>query len=89
MAKPSFPERVETERLLLRRYDSVDAAGILDLVHSDRDKLIREFSQLAGLQDLQAAQQFVQDKQEQWKAGKTFCYGIWRKQAPEQIRQIR
>jgi len=88
MAKPSFPERVETERLLLRRYDGEDAAGILDLVYSDRDKLIREFSRLAGLQDLQEAQQFVQDKREQWKAEKTFCYGIWRKEAPEQIGQI-
>jgi hypothetical protein len=55
MAKPSFPERVETERMLLRC--SVGAAGILDFVHSDRDKLIREFSQLSGLQDLQEAQQ--------------------------------
>jgi len=88
MAKQSFPERAETERLVLRCYRSEDATGILELVRKNRTQLIREFAQMAGLQGVDDAQVFTAEKQEQWNAGKTFCYGIWRKQPREQIGQI-
>jgi hypothetical protein len=88
MAKQSFPEITETQRLVLQRYRSDDASGILELVHRNRAQLIRDFEQQAGLQSLADAQAFTADKEEQWSCGKTFCYGIWRKPAKEQVGQI-
>jgi RimJ/RimL family protein N-acetyltransferase len=86
--KPSFPERIETQRLVLRCYRSADAAGILELVQQNREQLIREFRQMADLRSLDDTQAFTAEKQGQWNAAKTFCYGIWRKQAEEQIGQM-
>jgi ribosomal-protein-serine acetyltransferase len=83
-----FPERVETARLELRRYGCQDATGILELVEQNREKLTREFPQIAGLQSIEEAKSLAKEKLEQWEAGKTFCYGIWRKEGREQIGQI-
>jgi len=83
-----FPERVETARLELRRYGSQDAAGVMELVRQNREQLTREFPQIAGLQNIEEAKSLVKEKLEQWETGKTFCYGIWRKEGREQIGQI-
>ena len=72
----------------MRRYEAADAADIFELARQDRALLIREFAQLAALQKLQDAQAFVVQKREQWESAKTFCYGIWQKQAREQVGQI-
>lgn len=88
MEKKGFPEIVETERLVLRRYRNEDAAGILELVERNRPQLIREFAQIAGLQNVEETKSFIAEKEEQWNDGKTLCYGIWRKQARQQIGQI-
>jgi hypothetical protein len=66
MAKESFPEIFETQRLVLRRYRSDDSAGILRLAHQNRAQLIRDFEQQASLQSLADAQTFTVDKQEEW-----------------------
>lgn len=88
-AETHFPDRVETERLVLRPYCSQDAQGILDLVENNRAELIREFPQMAkGLRDVEAAKSFTEEKQEQWNSHKTFCYGIWKKHANQPIGQI-
>lgn len=83
-----FPKLLESERLILRCYTTDDATGLLDLVHHNRTQLIREFAQLAGLRGPDAARSFLQEKSAQWTAGKTFCYGIWRKDAQPQMGQI-
>lgn len=88
MEKKSFPEIVETERLVLRRYRNEDAAGILELVERNRPQLIREFAQISGLQNVEETKSFIAEKGEQWNDGRTLCYGIWRKQARQQIGQI-
>jgi RimJ/RimL family protein N-acetyltransferase len=88
MRQKSFPEMIETERLVLRRYRSEDALGILALVQQDRAQLIREFAQIAALQNVEEAKFFTAEKVEQWSTGKTFSYGIWRKEARNQIGQI-
>jgi ribosomal-protein-serine acetyltransferase len=84
-----FPETIETERLVLRRYTSADAAGILELVEQNRGMLTREFPQMAKeLIGVEEAESFVEEKLQQGMSRKTFCYGIWRKSSNEQIGQI-
>ena len=85
----TFPELLETERLVLRRYRSVDAAGILELVDKNRARLVQNFSPMANaLFQGEDVKSFVEDKTEQWNAGRAFCYGIWFKISEQQIGQL-
>jgi RimJ/RimL family protein N-acetyltransferase len=79
-----FPETLDTDRLILRRYSAHHSAAILQIVAENREQLIREFAQLASLRSLYDAQAFVAEKRKQWRLAKTFAYGIWRK-VPEQL----
>jgi ribosomal-protein-alanine N-acetyltransferase len=85
----AFPELLETERLVLRRYISADAESILELVEKNRSSLIQNFSQMAkGLLQLEEAKSFTDDKSEQWNGRKSFCYGIWLNASKELVGQI-
>ena len=72
-----FPKRIETEQLLLRRYATTDAAGMLELVSENRERLVREFKEQARLQTVTEAECFIGNKLELWNGNKAFCYGIW------------
>ncbi len=88
MSQRNFPEVLKTERLLLRRYRPNDCVGILKLVNSNRDLLLREFAQIAALRAIQDVASYVSEKRQQWKDRKTFCYGIWCNDQSGQIGQI-
>jgi ribosomal-protein-serine acetyltransferase len=88
-AEVTFPELLETERLVLRRYRSADGAGILQLVDKNRTRLVQNFSPMAkGLLQGEDVKSFIEDKTVQWKAGRAFCYGIWFKISKQQIGQL-
>jgi RimJ/RimL family protein N-acetyltransferase len=85
----TFPELLETERLVLRRYRSADAAGILELVDKNRARLVQNFSPMANaLFQGEDVKSFIEDKTAQWNAGRAFCYGIWLKISKQQIGQL-
>jgi RimJ/RimL family protein N-acetyltransferase len=85
----TFPELLETERLVMRRYSSTDVLSILRLVDRDRDRLIQNFAPMAkSLLNLKDANSFVEEKAEQWNSRKASCYGIWFKGSEELIGQL-
>jgi RimJ/RimL family protein N-acetyltransferase len=88
MEKRAFPEKIEAQRLLLRRYTNTDATSIAELVNENREQLIREFAQLARLREIEEAKSFIEEKGKQWEAGKAYCYGIWRLDGSGQVGQI-
>jgi RimJ/RimL family protein N-acetyltransferase len=88
MEERHFPETIETDRLILRRYSVEDASRLLDLIERNRQALIRDFAQTAALQGPEQAESFVTEKSEQWRSQKSFTYGIWRKGADLFIGQI-
>lgn len=84
-----FPEILETERLVLRRYGKPDAPAILDLVEKNRPHLIQSFAPMAkGVSEISAAESFVRGKAKQWDARRAFCYGIWRQDSQALIGQL-
>jgi ribosomal-protein-serine acetyltransferase len=88
-AEVTFPELLDTERLVLRRYSIADALGILELVEKNRSRLIQNFSQMAkGLSKVEDVKSFLDDKSEQWNTRRAFCYGIWLKTSKQQIGQL-
>ena len=85
----TFPELVDTERLILRRYTGADAPGILQVVDKNRGSLIRNFSQMAkGLSQSEDVKSFIEGKAEQWNTRQGFCYGIWFRASEQQIGQL-
>lgn len=87
MDRRTFPEEIQTERLLLRAYKE-DTASILELLEPNREQLVREFPQMAWLRTPEEVGDFLQQKTEQWHSGKNFCYGIWRTEGKKQVGQI-
>jgi RimJ/RimL family protein N-acetyltransferase len=85
---PQFPEQLETQRLVLRRYLPNDAEALLTLVGANLDLLRREFVQLAGLASKVESQSFITEKSDQWTTARTFCFGIWHKSTGELIGQL-
>jgi RimJ/RimL family protein N-acetyltransferase len=83
-----FPQMILTERLGLRRYRFEDVPVIVELLSHNREKLLREFPQVAGLQNDQGARGLVEEKLDHWTAGKNFCFGIWRNSDDALIGQI-
>lgn len=83
-----FPEMMPTERLGLRRYRFEDVLVIVQLLSRNREKLLREFPQTARLQNDQEARGLVEEKLDDWAAGKNFCFGIWRNSDEALIGQI-
>jgi len=60
---------------------------MLALVQQNRDRLVREFKEQAGLETVSQAESFIAAKLELWDARKAFCYSIWNKEQ-QQIGQI-
>jgi RimJ/RimL family protein N-acetyltransferase len=84
-----FPERLESERLVLRRYSSADALCLLTVVERNRDRLVQSFPQMGrGFSCGEQAVSFVEEKREQWESRKGFAFGIWHKASSQLIGQL-
>lgn len=83
-----FPERVETERLVLRPYLPEHSEALLALVDANREVLRREYAQMASLGSVVDSQSLIIEKSNQWDIGRTFCLGIWHKSAGDLIGQL-
>ena len=77
MQRHDFPETLETARLLLRPFCMEDVAELLQVAQQDGPKLLREFAEVAAISSTEQAAAFISGKDEQWKLGAAFCYGLW------------
>jgi len=85
----TFPDLVNTERLVLRRYSVADAVSIFELVDKNRDRLIEAFPRMGrDFSQVEDTKSFALDKNEEWNARKSFCYGIWLRSPKEQTGQL-
>jgi RimJ/RimL family protein N-acetyltransferase len=88
-AEVTFPETIDTERLKLRRYTAAHAERILDLVDRNRSDLLRNFSSMAkDLCTVREVQSFIFQKDQEWDARKSCCYGIWLKSSQHLLGQL-
>lgn len=86
----SFPDELSAARIRLRRYHSSDAQGVLRLIDHNRERLRRNFPELAnGLKTAEAASSYILTSDKQWKDGVAFVYGVWFPPDPDPIGQLR
>ena len=86
--KHDFPQTLATRRLLLRRYREEDATGLVELVCTNRTELTRDFAQITLIRKVEDARAFIQQKNDEWIADGSRCYGVWLKEEQGQIGQI-
>lgn len=86
----SFSAAFATPRLHVRRYDAADAQDVLQLMERNRERLLRNFPELAhGVKTVEEASEYVGAGDKQWGDGAAFNYGIWLPPDPVPIGQIR
>jgi ribosomal-protein-serine acetyltransferase len=74
----SFPDQLVAGHVQLRRYHSSSAEGVLQLIERNRERLRRNFPELAnGVKTVEAASAYVVASDKQWVDGAAFVYGIW------------
>ncbi|MFD2784205.1 GNAT family N-acetyltransferase [Hymenobacter rubripertinctus] len=77
---PAPDEGLTTPRLLLRPWQPPDAAVLLQLIETDRTRLLRDFPKTtAAIQDLASAARFIADKMADWSRQAEFQLSIWEK----------
>lgn len=77
-SEPSIPERIETERLLLRRYEKTDAPRLLAVVSSSRDHLLPWLPWARTThRTLDESERFCEFADSQWTSRKELMYGIF------------
>lgn len=73
----SFSDPLVTERFRLRRYQPAEAPAVLRLVEANRERLARNFPELAQrMQTAEEASAYVGATDKQWRDGVAFVYGI-------------
>jgi ribosomal-protein-serine acetyltransferase len=78
--KISVPTKLESERLLVRCYTLTDAAMLVDVAASNRERLREEFPlRLQSLAGRQEAEMFVWQLIQQWELREEFHFGVWEK----------
>ena len=86
----SFPDQLAAERVRLRRYHSSNAEGVLRLIDRNRERLRRNFPELAnGVKSVETASSYVATSDKQWAEGVAFVYGIWLPSELHPIGQLR
>ena len=85
-----FPDQLAAERVQLRRYHSSNAEGVRQLIDRNRERLRRNFPELAnGVKTVEAASAYVAASDKQWAEGVAFVYGIWLASELHPIGQLR
>jgi ribosomal-protein-serine acetyltransferase len=86
----SFPDQLDAEHVQLRRYHASNAAGVLQLIERNRERLRRNFPELAnGVKTVAAASAYVAASAKQWADRLAYVYGIWSPSELHPIGQLR
>ena len=80
------PEILEGPRILLRKTSVVDAEDIFR--NYAQDEVVTQFLPWEPHQDIHASRRFLQECNEQWRDGRTFCFGILLKEHDHVIGMI-
>lgn len=84
-----FPDRIDTRRFALRRYSASDAPALSRLVAANRNRLIRNFRELAtDLTTPAEVSTYLEANAVRWKDCERFVYGIWLESADALVGQL-
>lgn len=86
----SFPDQLVAGHVHLRRYHPSNAEGIRQLIDRNRERLRRNFPELAnGVKTVEAASAYIVASDKQWVDGVAFVYGVWFPSELHPIGQLR
>lgn len=86
----SFPDQLVAGHVQLRRYHPSNAEGVRQLIDRNRERLRRNFPELAnGVKTVEAASAYIVASDKQWVDGAAFVYGVWVPSELHPIGQLR
>ncbi|MFX1262733.1 MAG: GNAT family N-acetyltransferase [Promethearchaeota archaeon] len=85
-----IPTRLESETLILRKFEKGDGRGLLALLerNSNRGFLREEAAEVDNIETLDDAEIDVREHAAEWESRKRFVMGIWLKATDEYVGQI-
>ncbi|MHA1938002.1 MAG: GNAT family N-acetyltransferase [Candidatus Thorarchaeota archaeon] len=85
-----IPTRIETESLIVRKYEKDDGKDLLDLLerNNNRDFLREAADEVDDIKTLDDAEIDVREHAVEWESRKRFVMGIWLKSTGEYVGQI-
>lgn len=73
----TFPEQLATARFSLRGYHASDAEAVLRLVERNRERLLRNFPEIAqGVRTAADVSAYIEASEKHWADATAFAYGI-------------
>ena len=85
----TFPEVIETPRLVLRPYDVSDAEQLFTLVEHDRDRLVESFPNLSNeLLTVSDVESYILNRADDRTNRRLFCYGMWLRSSADLVGQL-
>lgn len=85
----TFPNRIETNRFILRRYELEDADSLWTLIEKNRAGLVDDFPlTLRELASRAKTDTFILSKLQQWYLRTMFCYAVFHKETGQHMGQF-
>jgi len=72
-----MPERLEAERLYLKRIGVEYAPTLYQIIETEKERLVSHLPHMAGVRSLQDEETWLIEMEEKWSEGKAFGYGIF------------
>lgn len=86
----SLPEKLESQRLLIRKYSKEDGKALFALLerNNNREFLFPNVEEVAIIKTIEEAETKVQKHADEWDSRKRFVLGIWEKKTNIYIGEI-
>lgn len=87
---PDIPKRLETERLIIRKYAAGDGRDLYQLLerNGNRDFLRQNVEEVASIKTEEDAEEKIRRHSAEWSAHDRFVMGIWSKSENRYIGEI-
>ena len=85
-----IPSRIETKRLIIRRYEKGDGLGLFELFErNNNQELLMEFvDEAKDIKSLEDAEIDIRKHSAEWETRERFVMGMWLKSSGEYVGQI-
>ncbi len=83
-----LPDRIESPRLLLRRYQITDASWLFEVLWEERERLRNDFPIRASLETEADTEAFIAHALQQWRSRTALYFAVWDKEQRSYVGEV-